>query len=213
MPDTFGTAQRPWINVRYTDVAANFIDAGAFAYSHDRPETYPEPPPYPDPPGPIEYFVLNLDQGDPVELANSLALVFYGAPRTSATQEARARIWAVSQGALIGHNPGAWMGMHLGDLLLKQGATTIPTNSEVIPIDVDPPNNVQFQFVSDILITSDRSLTPPAMRVVGQDATKGACMLLLDSIGAACIVVQLTVRRSDGGAAGMLNCGLCYRTL
>lgn len=212
MPTSFGTAQRPWINVRYTGVEANFLAAGAFAYSHDRPETYPEPPDYPDPPGPIEYFVLNLDEDDPVELANSLALVFYGSTREgSYVQEARARIWAVSQGALVGHSPGAWMGMHLGDLLLKLGTTEVqPYDNSVIP---GGTSTNPMKFVSDIIITSDRSLTPPAMRVVGQDATEGACMLLLDSIGAACIVVQLTVKRSDGGAAGMLNCGLCYRTL
>ncbi len=101
--------------------------------------------------------------------------------------------------------------MHLGDLLLKMGTTEVqPYDNSVIP---GGTSTNPMKFVSDILITSDRSLTPPAMRVVGQDATKGACMLLLDSIGAACIVVQLTVKRSDGGASGMLKCGLCYRTL
>jgi hypothetical protein len=211
MPETFGTAQRSWINVGFIDRVSDLLPVGygPFAYSHTRPTTGNAG----SDPDDAAWFVLGSDTA-PLDVANTLALVFYGAPRTGSgvVQEARVRVWSVSRGALIGHSPGAWMGTMIADATLKLGSTTIPTDSAVIPIDEDPPNDVQLQFVSDILVTSDRTLTPPAIRVVGQDASSGACMLMFDSIGAESIIVQVTVKRADG-SSGMLNCGLLYRTL
>lgn len=204
MAGSFGTAQRPWRNMWYVEGAIDLLPLGQFAYSNTRPAT-------PAPPNAEQYFVLGSDTL-PLEVANSLALVFYGMEREgeSVVQEARVRVWAVSQAALNNMAPGAWMGVPLVDATLTLGTTEIqPYTNAVIPggTATNP-----MRFVSDIIVTSDRSLTPPSARVVGQDATQGMCILLLDSIGAASVVVQITVKRADG-STGMLKCGVLYRTL
>lgn len=202
MPETFGTAQRPWTVVDGVSTSDDgLFDADEFAYSNTRPALTLAGD---------GCAVIGTDTDD-LEVANTLALMFYGATTSSGitSGEARARIWAISEAAHQSEVGAAWMGTLLADVTLRFGSTTIPT-SDIFP---GPPSGIPFRFACDLLITSDRTLTPPALRVVGQDSEAGTALLLFDSIGAASIAVQLTVLRSNDQTTNMQSLGFCYRTL
>lgn len=202
MAETFGTAQRPWSNQGYTDNFSSLLGAGGYSYQAARPVTNTS----------TGLFVVGSTAA-PLAVSNSLALAFYGTPRTDGDKpkEALARIWALSEGAHQTNPPEAWLGMLLADITIKFGDTQIPHTSNVFPggLETNP-----FRFACDVIVTTDRSLTPPACRVAGQDAQSGKCMLLFDSIGSGSLGIQMTRRLGTGtDDYGMLNCGVTARSL
>ncbi|MBX3316456.1 MAG: hypothetical protein KF902_06275 [Phycisphaeraceae bacterium] len=202
MPETFGTAQRPWSNQGYTDNISSLLGASDYSYQAARPVTNTS----------TGLFVVGSTAA-PLAVSNSLALAFYGTPRTDGDKprEVLARIWAFSEAAHQANPPEAWLGVLLADITIKFGGTQIPHTSNVFPggLESNP-----YRFARDIIVTTDRSLTPPACRVAGQDAVSGMCMLLFDSIGSGSLGIQMTRRLGNGADDyGMLNCGVSARAL
>ncbi len=212
MPETFGTAQRPWLTqgkdmggsfvaiTTYDDVLYPTTTANPYAYSATQPQTDLA----------TGLFVVG-SSAEPLAVSNTLALAFFGAPSTDPdpVKEVRARIWAFSEASHQTFPPEAWLGVLLADITIKFGTTSIPHDSGVFPGGV---SGNPYLFACDVIVTTDRSLTPPACRVVGPDSTQGMCVLLFDSIGSASVGIQLTRDRGTG-EPGMLNCGVTARSM
>lgn len=132
--------------------------------------------------------------------ANSLALMFYGKESASGgVRTASARIWLVSE--ITNGTSTNVVAMCIGDIQIILGTTQ--ANGGIFATTGNP-----FLFASDIKITDDRSLQPPAMRVMSVDGTLGIGMMLADSIGAKSVIVSMS--RDTGNVAEI---GLCSRPL
>ncbi len=103
---------------------------------------------------------------------NTLGLSFHGSASDS-TSDIRVRIWAVSE---LGSSATHQYGVYLGELKLILGSTDGPDSST--------------KMVCDIQVVDDRSLSPPAMRIIGADPAKGMAMVGFDALGSKRVILQ-----------------------
>lgn len=120
-------------------------------------------------------------------------------PDNNLPNTATVRLWGSEP--TVG-NP-EYAGTPLGDLKLKMGLT---------PGVVDTPVSPLNRFVCDIrVIPPDISLTPPGIRVVGQNSSRGAAHVIIDSLGFTHIIAQIIID-TVGDESNIAGVGLFWRT-
>lgn len=169
---TIGTEQNAWTAIAADDIgstgAVSAVDAYAFKSDTTLETTSGK------------RFVFDLAPTTPLpgDVANSLALLFYGRP---VNEKFKARLWGVSNykgtsGAAVG-----LLGHYLGDIEVKMGTGDPATQA---------PFNSSDRFCDTISVTDDATLTPPGIRVFG-DKANGTAIMVLDTAGMRAIYVEV----------------------
>lgn len=141
----------------------------------------------------------------PLPFGNIFVMMFHGKlaggsfdsglPRT-----ATVRLWGMEPI----NSSDDYAGTPLGDLRLKLGNTAGKSGTDV------PTDN---RFVCDVrVVPPDISLTPPGIRVIGQNASTGAANVCIDSLGFTHIIAQLKIDANGSGESNIENLSVWWRT-
>lgn len=123
-----------------------------------------------------------------------------GSFNTNLPSTATVRLWGMEP--LNGSDDYA--GTPLGDLRLKLGITPGKGSTPVPAAD---------RFVCDIrVIPPDISLTPPGLRTLGQNNSRGAANVLVDSLGFSHIIAQFRIDANASGLSNIKNLSVWWRT-
>mgnify|MGYP000874459481 CR=1 FL=1 len=134
------------------------------------------------------------------EKGNSFELAFYGKRvGTEAGPHGTARIWGIRRMT----RPDAskyFVGQILGDISIYLGET----KGAFLVGDSD-----EYNLACDLkVVAPDRSLTPPGMRVMGQDSQRGLASVLFDAKGYRQLVVELRCLTGKSDRMGVMTCML-----
>lgn len=184
---SIGTSQNDWTRESGTTATSAFSDFGAYAYNDPVPSTNT---------GAGRYVIALPDvgsMGNPLSDCTFAIFLYYIA--TESPIGVKARFWGLSP-----FDSTKALGTYLGECVGAEGSTAGPAG-------------VDSHFCSGITIVSDKTLTPPGMRLPGNPnaipSTSGVATLMFDAIGCSHIVVEL--RREDGES--MDEVGFCWKTL
>ncbi|MBX3362170.1 MAG: hypothetical protein KF912_00545 [Phycisphaeraceae bacterium] len=134
------------------------------------------------------------------ELGNSVELAFYGrVVGTESGPHASARVWGIRR--LTRPDASKWfVGQILGDISITLGAT----KGAFLVGDA-----VEYNLGCDLkIVAPDRSLTPPGMRVTGQDSQRGLASVLFDGKGYRQFVIELRCLTGKSDRMGVMTCML-----
>ncbi|MBX3359865.1 MAG: hypothetical protein KF705_00275 [Phycisphaeraceae bacterium] len=203
-----GTLQRAFTRGLFKSSAPNtsykgvLLNNGVYAVTAGAP-TYP---PEPDPSdGRSDSVTIMTGSSGPLPFGNIFVMMFHGQLRSGGfdsdlPRTATVRLWGMQP--LNGSDDYA--GTPLGDLKLKLGNTGGKSGTDI------PLNN---RFVCDVrVVPPDISLTPPGIRVMGQNASQGAAHVVVDSLGFTHIVAQLRIDANTSGESNIVNLSAWWRS-
>ncbi len=185
-----------------TSYKGALLNNGVYALSAGAP-TYPPIPP--NPTDSDDSVTIMTGSSGPLPFGNIFVMMFHGLLRTGGylttlPRTATVRLWGMEP--LNGSDDYA--GTALGDLRLKFGLTDGESGTDV------PTNN---RFACDIrVVPPDISLTPPGMRVMGQNSSRGAAHVVVDSMGFTHIIAQLRIDANGSGESNIENLSAWWRT-
>ncbi len=200
-----GTLQRAFTRGLFKSSATNtsykgaLVNNGVYAVTAGAPG-YPSTPS-----GADESVSIMTGSSGPLPFGNIFVMMFHGQLRTGGfdsdlPRTATVRLWGMEP--LNGSDDYA--GTPLGDLKLKLGNTAGKSGTDV------GTNN---RFVCDVrVVPPDISLTPPGIRVMGQNASQGAAHVVVDSMGFTHIVAQLRIDANTSGESNIVNLSAWWRT-
>lgn len=185
-----------------TSYKGALLNNGVYALSAGAP-TYPPIPP--NPADSDDSVTIMTGSSGPLPFGNIFVMMFHGKlaggsfdsdlPRT-----ATVRLWGMEP--INGSDDYA--GTPLGDLRLKLGNTIGKSGTDV------PTDN---RFVCDVrVVPPDISLTPPGIRVMGQNTSQGAAHVVVDSMGFTHMIAQLRIDANGSGESNIEDLSVWWRT-
>jgi hypothetical protein len=183
---SIGTSQNDWTRESGTTATSAFSDPGAYAYNNPIPSTNT---------GVGRYVIALPDvgsMGNPLSDCTFMAFFYFITVVNPIF--VKARFWGLSP-----FDSTKALGTYLGECTGTQGGTAGPAGANSL-------------FCQAITIVSDKTLTPPGMRLPGSPnaipSAFGVATVMFDAVGCSHIVVEL--RRENGGS--MDQVGFCWRT-
>lgn len=200
-----GTLQRAFtrglfkLGAESSPYKGNLVSNGIYAVTAGAPG-------YPSAPSGADASVsIMTGSAGPLPFGNFFVMMFHGELETEEYDDdlprtGTVRLWGMEP--LVGSDDYA--GTPLGDLKLYFGNTRGKNGTAILPSN---------RFVRDIkVVPPDISLTPPGMRVMGQNNSQGAAHVVLDSMGFTHVVAQLTIDVNGAGQSNIKNISVWWRT-
>lgn len=180
---SIGTSQNDWTRESGTTATSAFSDPGAYAYNDPIPSTNT---------GAGRYVIALPDvgsMGNPLSDCTFMAFLYF--ITTTNPISVKARFWGLSRFPTT-----KALGTYFGECTGAQGVTAGPAGAN-------------SYFCPAITLSSDKTLTPPGMRLPGSpnaiSSGIGVATVMFDALGCSHVVVEL--RRVDGGGSDQVGFG------